>query len=167
FEALWEMRANLIKQFGDAEGRRRVRILVMDGMKLSVPAPSMVDMRDAILLADRVDFNGASQSQIWAAFAKRGLGALAYSSSGQTVHVVPSFDLPSSTGQLKFYDDPIVIGEAARIVLQDSILTRPTVRIQVTSSSGDLENVDLRQQGSIYIGSLPTTGTPGPQLNGV
>ncbi|MDQ6665703.1 MAG: extracellular metalloproteinase, partial [Acidobacteriota bacterium] len=68
FEAMWEMRANLIKQFGEKEGRRRVRQLVIDGMKLSIPAPSMVDMRDAILLADRVDFKGASQDQLWAAF---------------------------------------------------------------------------------------------------
>lgn len=167
FEAMWEARANLIKQFGEAEGRRRIRMLVMDGMKLSVPAPSMVDMRDAILLADRVDFSGASQAQLWAAFAKRGLGALAYSSGGNTVHVVSSFDLPSATGQLRFYDDPMVIGETTRIILQDSSLNRPTVRIQVTSSSGDLENLDLRQQGSIYTSSLPTSATPGPQLNGV
>ena len=165
FEALWEIRANLIKQLGEAEGRRRVRLLVIDGMKLSVPAPSMVDMRDAILLADRVDFRGASQNEIWAGFAKRGLGALAYSSGGQTVHAVSSFDLPSQTGQLKFYDDPLVIGEAARIVLQDSSLNQPTVRIAITSSSGDIENLDLRQQGSIYIGSLATTGTPNAQYD--
>ena len=78
-ECLWEMRGNLIAQFGETEGRNRVRQLVMDGMKLSVPASSMVDMRDAILLADRVDYKGASQDQIWAAFTKRGMGALAYS----------------------------------------------------------------------------------------
>ena len=30
FEALWEIRANLIAQFGEAEGRKRVRQLVMD-----------------------------------------------------------------------------------------------------------------------------------------
>ena len=37
-EALWEARANLIRQFGETEGRRRIRQLVMDGMMLSVPS---------------------------------------------------------------------------------------------------------------------------------
>src|SRR5262249_30740157 len=60
-EALWEVRANLIRQFGEKEGRRRVRMLVLDGMKLAAPFPTMIDMRDGILLADRVDFKGESQ----------------------------------------------------------------------------------------------------------
>ena len=105
-----------------------MRQLVIDGMKLAIPAASMVDMRDAILLADRVDYSGASQSQLWAGFAKRGLGALAYSDGGNTVHVMSSFDLPSTTGAIKFYDDPVVIGEPLRVVLQDSNYTQPTVR---------------------------------------
>ncbi len=165
FEALWEIRANLIAQFGEAEGRKRVRQLVMDGMKLAVPAASMVDMRDAILLADRVDYKGASQSQLWAGFAKRGLGALAYADNASSVHVISSFDLPSTTGQLKFYDDPIVIGESVRVVLQDSNYTQPSVLIQLTGSSGDLENLILRQKGSIYVGSISTAQTAVTQGN--
>jgi hypothetical protein len=156
-EALWELRANLITQFGETEGRKRVRQLVIDGMKLAVPQATMVDMRDAILLADRVDFKGASQAQLWAGFAKRGLGALAWSDGGTTVHVMSSTDLPSNKGQMKFYDDPIVIGETLRIVLQDSNIDAPSVRIQLTGSSGDLEDLTLFRQGSIYVGRIGTT----------
>jgi hypothetical protein len=166
FEALWEMRANLIQQLGEKEGRRRVRLLVMDGMKMSIPAPSMVDMRDAILLADRADFKGASQDQIWTAFAKRGLGALAFATSGDSVHVISSFEKPSSTGQLKFYDNPFVIGEPVRIVLQDSSYTQPTATIQLTSSSGDLENVVLKKTGSIYAGIIGTTAAATARFSG-
>lgn len=155
-EALWEIRANLIAQFGEAEGRERIRQLIMDGMKLAIPAASMVDMRDATLLADRVDYQGASQSQLWAGFAKRGLGALAFSDGGDTVHALASFDLPSTEGQLKFYDYPIVIGEPVRVVLQDSNYTEPTVRVQLTTTSGDMENLILHRQGSIYEGILNT-----------
>lgn len=163
--ALWEIRANLIAQFGEQEGRKRVRQLVIDGMKLAIPAASMVDMRDAILLADRVDYHGASQTQLWAGFAKRGLGALAFAQDATTVHVTESFDLPSTTGQLKFYDGPIVIGEPARVILQDSNYTQPTVLIQFTGSSGDLENVILHQRGSIYVGSIATGLTSVTQKN--
>ena len=165
-EALWEARANLIAQFGESEGRKRVRQLVMDGMKLAVPAASMVDMRDAILLADRVDYHGDSQAQLWAAFAKRGLGALAYSDGGSTVHVAPSFELPSAAGQMRFYDNPIVIGEPARVILQDSNYTRPSVLIQLTGSSGDLENLILHQRGSVYEGIIGTAQAAVGQQNG-
>jgi hypothetical protein len=44
-EALWDARANLIKQFGDAEGRRRIRQLVIDGLKLAPPSPSVYKMK--------------------------------------------------------------------------------------------------------------------------
>jgi hypothetical protein len=163
--ALWEMRANLIAQFGEKEGRNRVRQLVIDGMKLSVPAATMVDMRDAILLADRVDYNGASQTQLWAGFAKRGLGALAYAQDATTVHVVESFDLPSPSGQLKFYDSSVVIGEPVRVILQDSNYTQPSVLVQLTGSSGDIENLVLHQRGSIYVGSITTAVAAVAQQN--
>jgi hypothetical protein len=166
-EALMEIRANLIAQFGDAEGRRRVRMLVMDGMKLSVPAPSMVDVRDAILLADRLDFDGKSQSQLWAGFAKRGLGVLAYSSGGDTIHVVPSFDTPSATGRLKFYDDSIVNGEPLRVLLADSNYTQPTVKVQLASVAGDREELVLARSGSIYVGTMPTTTSAVTRNNGI
>jgi hypothetical protein len=155
-EALWEIRANLIAQFGEHEGRERVRQLVIDGMKLAVPTASMVDMRDAILLADRVDYGGESQSQLWAGFAKRGLGALAYSDGGFTVHVLSSFDLPSDSGAVKFYDNPVVIGEPARLVLQGSSYTEPSIVVQLSTNSGDQESLVLRQRGSLYVGSIAT-----------
>lgn len=155
-EALWEIRSNLIKQFGEAEGRRRVRQLVIDGMKLQVPAATMVDARDGILLADRVDFKGASQDQLWAGFAKRGFGALAFSDGGATTHVASSFDPPSVKGAVRFYDSTMVAGEPARIILEDANYTAPSVLVQVTSTAGDVEDVILRRNGSIYTGSVRT-----------
>jgi hypothetical protein len=166
-EALWEARSSLIQQFGEAEGRRRIRQLVMDGLKLSVPSPTMVDARDAILLADRVDFKGGSQSQLWSAFAKRGLGALAYSDGGDSVHILSSSDLPSPTGRLRFFDDPYVPGEPIRLILADSNLSQPTALVQLTSSSGDLEDLILERTGSVYFGTIPSTGAVVARQNGV
>ena len=163
--ALWDMRSNLIEQFGDKEGRRRVRQIVLDAMKLSPPAPTMVDMRDAILLADQQDFKGASQTQIWKAFVKRGLGALAYSIDPTSTFIATSFDMPSTKGQLRFYQDEQLTGETARIVLQDSNLTSPNATVQITSTSGDLEDVILRRVGGIYYGTMVTTTASTRQRN--
>ncbi|MEO7142415.1 MAG: M36 family metallopeptidase, partial [Bryobacteraceae bacterium] len=159
-EALWQARAALIQQFGDREGRRRMRQLSIDSMTMSPPAPSMVDARDAFLLAEQVDYNGASQSGLWAAFAKRGLGALAQSGTGDSIHISPSFDVPSTTASLGFYESSYVIGESVRVVLSDPNLTASTAHVQLTSSSGDIENLQLQQTGMIYTGSIFTDYAP-------
>jgi extracellular elastinolytic metalloproteinase len=55
-------------------GNGRAIRLVMDGMKMQPCAPGFLDARDAILAADRADFNGDNQCLIWEAFARRGMG---------------------------------------------------------------------------------------------
>lgn len=152
---LWEMRANLIKQLGEKEARRRVRLLLIDGMKLALPAASMLDMRDGILLADRVDFKGESQSQIWQAFAKRGMGVLAQSGSANSLHIAPSFDAPSPEGSIRFYEDRGQVNSTLRIILQDSNNNKPTAKVTVVTSSGDVEDVLMRRQGQYFLGSIP------------
>jgi hypothetical protein len=165
-EALWDARANLIQQFGETAGRNRMRQLVIDGLMLSTPSPSMTDARDAILLADRVDFDGESQNQLWAAFAKRGLGALAHSDGGDTVHIIPSSDMPSPTGKLKFYEDTFVAGEPVRLLLSDSNLSDPSVSVQITTTSGDVENLTLDRWGSLYYGWISSSTATVTQQNG-
>ena len=71
---LWEMRANLIRKLGPEPGNNLALQLVTDGLKLSPPNPNFVQARDAILLADRMWSGGANATEIWSAFAKRGLG---------------------------------------------------------------------------------------------
>ena len=166
-EALWEARANLIAQFGETEGRRRIRQLVIDGLMLSPPSPTMVDARDAILLADRLDFEGSSQEQLWKAFAKRGLGALAFSDGGDTTHVVASFDRPGAAGKLKFYENTFVAGEPIRVLLSDSNLSPSTAWIQISTSSGDLEDLILSRSGSIYAGIILASTASVTRQNGV
>ncbi|HYZ85315.1 MAG TPA: M36 family metallopeptidase, partial [Bryobacteraceae bacterium] len=155
--ALLDMRSNLIRQFGEREGRRRTRLLVIDGMKLSIPAPSYVDMRDAILLADRVDFRGASQQQIWAAFAKRGMGATAHSDNSDTPNVLASTQLPSNEGSIAFYETSYAANDFLRIVLHDANNKDATARVEFTSSSGDAETVELRREGEVFFGGIFTT----------
>jgi extracellular elastinolytic metalloproteinase len=73
-ETLWQIRQVL--------GAPTAESLVTRAMELSPPAPSMLDMRNAILQADLVDLAGANQDALWAIFAQRGMGYLAYSVPG-------------------------------------------------------------------------------------
>lgn len=92
---LWEARANLIRKYGFATGNRLILQLVTDGMKLSPPNPNFLQARDAIILADQVNNGGANFSELWAAFAKRGMGFSATSpSSSTTSGLQEAFDLP-------------------------------------------------------------------------
>ncbi len=157
-QALWEVRANLVRQFGETEGRRRLKRIVLDGMKLSPPAPSMVDLRDAILLAERVDYKGESQSQIWEGFARRGLGVLAFSPNSNSIQVTASFDKPSTTGVIGLQTETPMIGEPLRITVYDANYTGDALPVDVTASSGDVETVILaRGAGLAWSGTLFTT----------
>ncbi len=93
--ALWEMRAQLIGKHGFAIGNQLTLQLVTDGMNLSPANPNFLQARDAIIQADQVDNGGANYEEIWAGFAKRGLGFFAFSpSSSTTTGVIESFARP-------------------------------------------------------------------------
>jgi len=93
--ALWEARANLINQQGWETGNQLLLQLVTDGMRLTPPHPNFLQARDAILQADLVNTGGANQNELWAAFAKRGLGFSATSpASTTTAGIREAFDLP-------------------------------------------------------------------------
>ncbi|MBA4148329.1 MAG: M36 family metallopeptidase [Verrucomicrobia bacterium] len=95
--ALWEARANLITKHGFSIGNNLILQLVTDGMKLCPPNPNFLQSRDAILKADQVNNDGANHPELWAAFAKRGMGFFASSpDSNKTIGVVESFAMPDS-----------------------------------------------------------------------
>ncbi|TLS36493.1 M36 family metallopeptidase [Pseudalkalibacillus caeni] len=95
---LWHMRDSLISEFGKTEGESVSEQLVIDAMPISVPDPSMEDMRTAIIAADFERYGGKHYETLWSAFAQRGLGADAYSNGGDDTEPIPAFNHPD--GQL-------------------------------------------------------------------
>lgn len=78
---LWDMYWAMVDQYGyDADlyrgtgGNNMAIQLVIDGLKLQPCAPGFVDVRDAILLADEINYGGMNKCLIWEVFARRGLG---------------------------------------------------------------------------------------------
>ena len=57
-----------------SSGNGKMVRLVFDAMKIQPCNPGFLDARDAILAADRADFNGDNQCLIWETFARRGMG---------------------------------------------------------------------------------------------
>ena len=92
---LWQARANLIAKYGWAVGNQLILQLVTDGMNLSPANPNFLQARDGILQADQVDNAGANLTELWAAFAKRGMGKSATSpASSTTTGLVEAYDVP-------------------------------------------------------------------------
>lgn len=92
---LWEARAKLITKHGFSTGNQLILQLVTDGMKLAPANPNFIQARDAIIQADLVNNAGANKMDLWAAFAKRGMGADAFApASSTTTGVAEDFSLP-------------------------------------------------------------------------
>jgi extracellular elastinolytic metalloproteinase len=89
---LWSVRESLIKNLGKEKGEQVIEQLVIDAMPISVPDPSMVDMRTALITADFERFGGTHSDLLWSAFAKRGLGVSAFSNGGDDTDPIPGFD---------------------------------------------------------------------------
>ncbi len=97
--ALWEARAGLVNKLGAAAGNQMILQLVTDGMKLSPANPTFLQARNAIIQADLVDNGGANKNELWAAFAKRGMGASAsVPANSTTTGIVEAFDIPDNLG---------------------------------------------------------------------
>lgn len=92
---LWEMRTNLILKHGFAVGNQLALRLVTDGCKLSPANPNFLQARDAIIQADLVNNAAANQRELWAAFAKRGMGLSATAPAATTtVGISEAYDVP-------------------------------------------------------------------------
>jgi len=75
-------------------GNRRWAQIMFDSFLLSPSGSTMLDSRDAMLAADRLRFGGADQGALWRAFAARGMGETASSSSADDRDPVPGWSSP-------------------------------------------------------------------------
>ena len=121
---LWDIRTSLGAARGGQRGFDLAAQLIADAMPLAKPLPSMVDMRDAILTADKARTGGANQDLLWEVFAKRGLGASARSVDANDINPKPGFDhkRASRNGMLTGRVVNAVTGKAvtnARIIVGD------------------------------------------------
>jgi hypothetical protein len=144
-QTLWDLRSKLIEQYGFEAGKPRVEQLVVDAMKLAPCNPSMVDMRDAILIADSLKYGSRDREAIWQVFAKRGLGALAFGGNSRTVDIRPSFTEPNFRSRISFSEDVYYPGQQIALMVSDSSAQGNTVSVTVNTAGGDLEQVTLQR----------------------
>jgi uncharacterized protein (TIGR03437 family) len=149
---LLEMRALLIQRYGFQEGQRQSIQLVVDGLKLTPRAPTFIDARNAILLADRVNNRSANQCLLWQAFSKRGLGFWASStdsSDGAPTESLENAPYCSDAGTVRLDKGHYLSNENVRITLGDRNALAAQRVIVTSSVTGDEEVVTLAQEAGI------------------
>lgn len=97
---LWEARANVVQNKGFSTGNDRIMKLVTAAMKLVPhPSPTWIEERNNILASDNASYGREDEPEIWAGFAKRGMGIGASAPAATTTTgVVESFDLAIPLG---------------------------------------------------------------------
>lgn len=152
---LLEMRALLIRQRGFSAGHHQGLQLAVDGLKMTPSAPTFLDARDAILLADRLNDGGRYQCTIWQAFSKRGMGYSASSDDVNDAAPVAAFDLPpfcSDLGTIRADRITYVPGENVTVTLADrNGPASPQVKLRGIVT-GDEETIVLTPD-ALHLGS--------------
>ena len=111
--AMWDMYWNLVDQYGFDEdfhtgsgGNNLALRLVIDGLKLQPCSPTFLDFRDAVLLADQINYESANQCAIWQAFGRRGMGVnAADGGSSNSLNVSADFRLPAQCLSDPMFED--------------------------------------------------------------
>jgi extracellular elastinolytic metalloproteinase len=93
-QTLMDLRRRLVAELGEETGRQHVESLVTRGMDLAPAEPSYINMRDAILQADRVA-GGSDLKAIWEVFAHRGMGLKAKADDGDDPAPTADFTVPA------------------------------------------------------------------------
>lgn len=103
---LWELRRNILRAVGGNQAKASdiAEHIVTDAMPLSPQAPSMLDMRDAIVKAAEVRYGRTYLDEVWHAFANRGMGVSAKTKGETDTEPVPGFDVPTKAenGRITF-----------------------------------------------------------------
>ncbi len=100
---LWDVRERFrgdLVRGSEAAATNEVHQLYIDGLKLSPPAPTMLDLRNAMLAADAIRNPGSPDSAnfcaLWESFAARGMGLNARDSADLGFNQVgANFEVPS------------------------------------------------------------------------
>jgi extracellular elastinolytic metalloproteinase len=93
---LWEVFVKLVAKHQHEEAERRMLTYVIGGLKLTPPRPTFTQARDGIITAVST-LNPEDLAEVWAGFAKRGMGVDAESPPSESTSlagVVESFDTP-------------------------------------------------------------------------
>ena len=181
---LWDVRqrfrADLVRG-SQAAATNEAHQLYVDGLKLSPPRPSMLDLRDAMLEADEIRNPAGAQSQnfcrLWESFAGRGMGLTATDTAdnGQN-RVGPAYDVPAgcqappipllvtmSVGTANAYEAGTV--PASVVIRRSEVSNAPLTVHYVTSGSAQASDFEAPSGMAVIPAGAATVSVPIVPIN--
>ena len=134
--------------------------LVFDAMKIQPCRPGMIDGRDAILMADSLNNNGANSCLIWSVFAARGMGFEASQGSSFVVgDEIESFEShPLCQNSLKISKSLPDVAKAGEII---------TVHLDVRNyTAGTVTQVRVEDEIPNNTSYIPGSANPSASVSG-
>ena len=151
-----DLTADTAAIYANNAGNNLALKLILEGIANQVASPSFTDMRDGILTADTLLYNGIHSCMLWEAFAKRGLGVNAINGSNKHGDEKDGYATPCGPPQI-FFD---IKKTAGSIALNRSVMTY-TIEVSNTTIGSakayDVEVIDVLPPNSIFINA---TGAP-------
>lgn len=182
---LWLVREDYVAAYGPVDGARRMDQLVMDAMKYTPCNPSMLDARDALVLADRLQTGGVNECVIKTRAAQRYMGSDASSQGGNDgAPAATSTPWPEcvDAGVVRFDREGLDAGGAgASYSCQDSVgvtltdgtyaPTPDSVTVVVLRAAVEVDRETVTPAASsgpgVFVATLPTTTLVGAPFDGL
>ena len=176
---LWDARERFrtdLVRGSEAAAVNETHQIYIDGLKLSPPGPTMLDIRDAMLQADALRNPGTSESQnycrLWESFAGRGMGVSATDTKDNGFNVVgPAFDVPDGCVGLPPPPPPATVTLAATAAQALEAGPVPGV-VTITRNPAHATDLVVRYQatgtafaGGDYVRLAGTATIPGGQAS--
>jgi hypothetical protein len=177
---LWDLNWQFIYRYGynpdfyaTTGGNNQFLRLVLDGCKLQVCNPGMLDGRNAILRADSINNGAANSALIWTMFARRGMGFSAdqgpRTAAGNPTlpGIVEAFNLPPGVTAASVLNPNLVpLGARQALVTRDGLEAYPNpAQNQVTVRTVHTSTKPMQVQLLDMVGkTLQTTTVAASQM---
>lgn len=157
---LWDLFWNFVDEYGyDTDryngtgGNNMVMQLVIDGLKLQTCGATFIDIRESILVADELLYEGQNTCLIWETFARRGIG---FSAEGGSANSrgdgQEAFDLlPECVKELKIQKTADADAKSG-----DELMYTIQVQNHTDNTINNVMVIDTLQSGVSYVASSST-----------
>jgi len=152
--ALWDLYTRLASKHGFEEGRRRACQLLIDALKLGPANPTFLDVRDSILTADELS-SGGDAGEVWAAFARAGMGVDAVTTGVNDIRPRESFDLPAAFTEFTAAAPQVTGGKPVKVTLTFTGSAAQVRQVTLTSSHPGIITVPA----AVNVGKKKRTAT--------
>ena len=150
-QTLWDLRTELGHNVADT--------LITRAMSLSPTEPSFLDMRNAIIQADLVEYGQSHTQKLWRIFAKRGMGYFAAATGGSDAAPAEDFHVPPPAQSPRFTLSGTVTDPTTGNPVEGAVVTVAGLGNQFSAVTDGTGGYNIQ---GMFAGTYPKVVASGP-----